>query len=613
MSEYLKLFKALPVKQRTNSFSTNYIEHGVLVEDSVVLAYGKSKIDEFVKQLVPTDSQINKTFHKSWKKVRDASIEQLVAEQLIHYFTTYGLESLGLYNEDTVYLPNEQLELEGTGGVTFYVLRGITPDEVAKSVQRIISSGMALSDDDLNSLVAVIKDQKLSPDPSTSNNREMAVRLYDMLNITPENPVEYLRLQVYHATESTLLIKSSDAIKAIKGAGIINNVFERYEKAHGLAGLASIFYRFKPLFLAFKNPLSASTVNSIRRLAVKHHKPMPEDYLASVTKNLRNGTLDIDKLRASLTKANVFRKVKLAQALRFYENKSASGVVYSVRNGKSFTTTMKPIGDATEATMAVMESMAENLKHLRGKQVYMDVGLVVPTSGKMFCGDIPFGSYFSTKDSLVVGVCWKDTPGQRVDLDLSMVSITGKTGWDGSYRNENFLFSGDITSAPNGATEAFLIRANAKDGTYLLNLNYYNGYGEDNEVPFTSFVTEENEYKRMDNNAMVSQDNMLFWAESTIDAKRKQKSIGVLKIKDGVKTFHVFESKMGNSISAYNDDKSANMISFYDKYLESLVDMRSLLKWVGAEIVSDPKEADIDLSMRSLTKDTLIELLTDEG
>lgn len=610
MNAYLNLFKAAPVLVRTNSFSTDYIEYGVLVEDSVVSKYTKEQIIGLVRHLVPTKSQMAKTFHKSWKKIRDASIEQLVAEQLIHYFTTYGLESLGFYSADTVYIPDEKLELDGTAGITFYVLRGITYDEITNGVHNIISSGIALSDSDLKDLVTVIEQQSLPVDPSVSNNKELSVRLYDMLKITPSDPVEYLRLQVYRATGSTLLIKSRDAIEAISNADV-GNVFSEYEKLYGLVKLASIFYRFKSLFLAFKNNHSASTVNRIRRLATKYHRPMPEDYLGSVTKHLRNGTLDIDKLRGSLTKANVFRKIKLSQALQFYGDTSASGVVYSIRNGKSFATTINPLNaDADEALLSVMESLADDLSHLCGKRVYMDAGLVAPTSGKMFYGNVPFGSYFSTDDSLVLGVSWNDVDTRRVDLDLSIISAFGKIGWDGRYRDADFLFSGDITAAPKGATEAHLVRDGAHDGVYLLNLNYYNAYDRDLKVPFTLFVTRESEFKKMKSNSMMLQDNMLFWADSVIDGKQKQKTIGVLKIDNGIKRFHAFEFKVGKSITAHNDNKSMNTIAFYNKYLDSLVSMKELLVWVGAVVVDNLDEADVDLSMKSLTKSDLIDLMT---
>jgi len=63
-------------------------------------------------------------------------------------------------------------------------------------------------------------------------------------------------------------------------------------------------------------------------------------------------------------------------------------------------------------------------------------------------------------------------------------------------------------------------------------------------------------------------------------------------------------------MSASNDEKSRNMISFYNVYLDSLLDMKTLMEWAGAELVDNTKEADIDLSLSSLTKDALIELMT---
>ena len=67
MNAYMRLFKALPVEKHTKSFSAEYISKGVLVEDSVIQTYG-NRVDMFVRNLVPSNSEINKTFHKSWKK-----------------------------------------------------------------------------------------------------------------------------------------------------------------------------------------------------------------------------------------------------------------------------------------------------------------------------------------------------------------------------------------------------------------------------------------------------------------------------------------------------------------------------------------------------------------
>jgi len=618
MIECLSLFKAAPVDKNSKTFSMDYINFGVLVEESVISKYSKRKVKEFVMDLVPANSELNKTFHKSWDKVKDSPIGILVAEQILHYMSTYGLAEMGLYNDSTVYIPNEELNLDDDGETTFYVLRGITVDEMLVRTNKILSTGVALNDNDLDSFIKIIKKYKLAIDPSLCRNREMAVRLYSILKITPEDPLEFLRLQVFIATGKSMLIKNKDTIEAISEE-VRGNVFKKFEKKYGLTGLASIFYRFKPLFLAFKNHKSASTVNQIRRLAVKHHKPMAEDCIASVTKNLRNGSFNLKKLKSSLSNANIFRKIKLAQALGFYNNKDAEGVVYSIRNGKSFTSVTTPV-DTSKAATATLNSIGDSLKHLKGKRVYIDSNLAAPTSGKMFLGDVPFGSSFSTNKSMVVGVCWKnEKTGRAIDLDLSIISLDGKVGWDGSYRDDNFLFSGDITSAPNGATEAFNIQSDAEDGTYLLNLNYYNAHDCDYDsgsdgaaVPFRMFVANHSEFVK-NKNSMVSQKRMLFWADSDIDAKCKQKAVGIIKIKDGVKTFYAFESKTGNRMTSSVGEQSRNMIDFYDKYLDSLLSIRSLLELSGAKVISDKnKDFDIDLSLHSLTKDKLINLLVGE-
>ena len=70
----------------------------------------------------------------------------------------------------------------------------------------------------------------------------------------------------------------------------------------------------------------------------------------------------------------------------------------------------------------------------------------------------------------------------RVDLDLSTMSASGKVGWDADYRRENTLFSGDLTSAPrpNGASELFYIKSGKTDDKLML-VNYFN-YQKDAEV-----------------------------------------------------------------------------------------------------------------------------------
>lgn len=115
--ELIRLFKAVEVtdKNKTREIPTEImaetIQRGFVFSPVVagnVSDHNLTKLIETIeKEVGLTPEKLNSSFHKSWEKIRDASDEQLLIEQLIHYFTTYGLENMGLYNKDTVYIPNE--------------------------------------------------------------------------------------------------------------------------------------------------------------------------------------------------------------------------------------------------------------------------------------------------------------------------------------------------------------------------------------------------------------------------------------------------------------------------------------------------------------------------
>src|SRR3990167_6777872 len=104
----------------------------------------------------------------------------------------------------------------------------------------------------------------------------------------------------------------------------------------GLANLAKVFYRYKPILLAFRtNTKLKRTINKIRRLAKTNHQPMPEDFLNSITAKLTIGILEPAELDKALENANIFRKIRLAYALKF-RTTDADSILYRVRNGKSY-------------------------------------------------------------------------------------------------------------------------------------------------------------------------------------------------------------------------------------------------------------------------------------
>ena len=65
---------------------------------------------------------------------------------------------------------------------------------------------------------------------------------------------------------------------------------EEYKKKYGLKNLAKIFFRFKPLFLAFKtNSGLKPIINKIRKLADIYHVPMKPDFLNDITAMIKKG------------------------------------------------------------------------------------------------------------------------------------------------------------------------------------------------------------------------------------------------------------------------------------------------------------------------------------
>ena len=145
MEATIRLFKSLPITEKKKGAATKTlleetIKRGFVFSPQVVYNYSEKELFELIKiiekEIGLTAEQINSSFHKSWKKIKEASIEQLVLEQLIHYFTTYGYEVLGVYSEETVYVPHEKLEIpELKEGITFTVIRGHTKDELKKKLE----------------------------------------------------------------------------------------------------------------------------------------------------------------------------------------------------------------------------------------------------------------------------------------------------------------------------------------------------------------------------------------------------------------------------------------------------------------------------------------------
>ena len=635
MEATIKLFRALPIERRVSKSVTKRlkaqhadvmektIKRGFVFTDDILTNY--TNYDELIalveKTVGLTAKQMNSSFHKSWKKVKDASIEQLVIEQIMHYFTTYGFEALGI-DSDFVYIPDEALSIPKVklDKIKLTVIKGYTKDELKEKLLSLLETGIALAEDTIQAVVEVAMYVGLS-DFDRVRNKEVKAALYDYSGLIPENPTEFLRYMIFKATSTTLLIKSPSLIASIKDSNNLNvtKLFEDYEKKYGLARLAEIFYRFKPLFLAFRtNARIKVLVNKIRRLAVKNHKPMPEDFLNTVTARIKHGeelaeeeTTGRDELELQLSRVNTFRKIRLAYALKF-RTKDAESILYRIRNGKGYATAFS-FDKQAEAEMVlgiVLDSIAKDVsKNVKGKKIYIPdtINYSLPATEKQFTGNLPSGSYVVLPNDMIAGVHWNNVNHHRIDLDLSLISLeTGKVGWDSWYRTEarDVMFSGDVTDARNGASELFFV-AKQKKKAFIMNINYFN-FDKELPVPFKILVAKgkTSSFKK---NYTVNPNDVVVTTNSVID--EKQKVLGLLVTSKTENRFYFAEINVGKSITSRETDYTKHSRQFLLDYYDNTIGLRDVLVKAGAEIVSEKADADIDLSLETLEKDSILGLL----
>ncbi len=639
MKATIKLFKAIPVETKrkaklTKELLQKTLSKGYIFAPEVVANYSTEEIDSFINvidnELGLSAEQMNSSFHKSWKKVKTASMRQLVMEQILHYITTYGFESLGIYDENSVYVPNEKLDIpELKENLNLVVIKGLKKDEIKEKVLTLVNSGIALKEETMKDIMEVITFVGISQNEiEVIKNKELKIQLYDKYDLVPKSPVEFLRYVLYKTTDETLLIKNQDTLDNINSCNSKTalNLFSSYKQAHGLENLSTIFYRFKPIFLAYRNLASSrdsnylkTMINKIRKLAVMNHKPMPKDLLNDVTGMIKNGEkINADDLIAALSNANVFRKIRLMYALKFRQNKS-DVIMYKVRNGKSYVKDFKftNVSKAKTVYDTVLNTLALDIeKNVKGKTIYIPdyIEYTLPATEKQFTGYFPTGTCVTVDKDMVFGVHWENQGRNRIDLDLSLINVSGKIGWDASYRNDggSILFSGDITDAPlpNGASELFYVQRQSKEA-HLMSVNYYN-YDEDVPVPCKIMIGKE-KVGNLRGNYMLNPNNVITSVPVVVD--KKQTILGMVITTTNQCRFYFNGSSMGNQISSSADEQTLKRLKYLTNYYRNTVYLNDLLLKAGATIVSETdgnKEdlyIDIDLSPEKLEKDTILNLL----
>ena len=588
----VKLFNAVLSCKNCNDYVIDH-ENGVVLDGYA--SWAKKIVSSYYKKERLNGNDLNKTFHKSWEKIVNSTRSKLALEQILHYLSTYGTG-----HEGPVYIPQEVLDVPVK--LKFKVVRGISKHEAIDKCLNVLRSGIALKEETIDELLEVLSylGYKFKGDEKISN-KEAIIKIIDRYSVVPNDPNEVLRYAVYKATDSTLLIKSEEAIDAIKRSKFNPN---KLFKQCGLHRMAEIFNRFKPLFLAFKRKCP-KTINKISKLSKTEHCPMVENPLNVATSRLiKTKKYNSDNWLVNATPFALFRALSACHV-------RANGIesfMYQIRNGKSWVGLQSQDVDmdvCEKNVKTILDFLREKYKGI-SRKIYIpeNIEYALPTSEKMFVGNIPTGTKFFG-DNLIAGIYWEDAWGAR-DLDLSCVGFSEKIGWNSSYKtdNDSLLYSGDLTSAQNGAVEYFRATKEIYEPYLLLN-NIYSG-----EVGCEYKIIIGNSHKKVSEKYMMDPNNLI--AETRTKTIQKQMVVGMFLPNhygsDNKGAFVTLNLGAGHSrVSGSSPITVWATKALFGKWSDPMT-LKNVIDHIGFDRVDTAEEADFDLSPDNLEKDTFVKL-----
>ena len=541
----------------------------------------------------------NRTLFESFATVTNMSRDEFYLTQILHYLTTYGT------NFTTPFVVGERtFTPEETKALKITIIRAESASRSLERINELFATTVAPKAQNIHYYRTLAPFTTIAPDAVKS--RELMMMICAERNIKPSDPEMLFRYLVYITTGETLIIKNQNLIIKIKGAMINPNnaKYITFLTEDEMKALASIFYRYKPLFLAFKTPSTASVINKIRRLAVKYHKPQS----ANTIKNFVN--LNSEEQAVIIARATNRELIKLYNALAVPSSTRA----FQIRNGKIWVREEGKVSislfDKICTASAIGIELHKRLKNYKGMTVYIPRGIsyAVPYSEKQFSGAIPWGTAINAIDeenAFTIGVHWINDPDESgCDLDLHAHTPTKHFGWNSDYISEDgeIIYSGDMTNAPapKGAAESFYI--NNVNEPVILTLNAFNAKSN---KQFQFFMTkgkddEMRERATFDSSKLISAPLSLAFAD------KSSLSLGIFNNK----TFYVYGGNVAEGAVPSRD---------YPKLIEALLNRMSnayrfdaFAKELGINIVHEVPTDNtpfLDLSPEALTVNTLLDFV----
>ena len=165
---------------------------------------GKNEIISYYAKEKLNGNELNKTFHKSGRKIKNTSRIDLFFEQITHYISTYGSDF-----QSEIYIPNEILNVPDMK-LVLKVIKAYSVEEMQEKCLALLRSGIALKEETIDDLLSILHTELEYDFTGKENirNKRSGYKIADLYDIYPENPVEFFRYVIYKTTNTTLLIKT---------------------------------------------------------------------------------------------------------------------------------------------------------------------------------------------------------------------------------------------------------------------------------------------------------------------------------------------------------------------------------------------------------------------
>lgn len=589
----LKLFGVVPERYNLESKYLIIPEYGVLVTPGA--SHDVKNILAHLKENGVGISEQNSAFYSNWKTVRDSSDLELILDQILHYFSTYGLESLEIdsVKNALVYVPNNVLHLNIP--VALKLVESQPELQIIKRCFSLLDSGMALTQETIESVIYVLQECGYQVTGEENiKNKEAEILFIEASGILPKESTKLFRYIFYKMSDKTMVINDKATIQLINSHGRRLPVLSQKD----MVTLSESFNRYRELWMAMKTAHSGNrhVVNQISKLSKKNHVPMPQNIL----NNLTSGDYSHADVSNAAKKAGTFQLVRAINALRLRQQK-LNGAVYRIRNGKLWTSLFGPSNNAKNIEFyeeILMHEIRERFsKVVAYAEPFVDYPIV--TSEKNFIGNVPDGTilrFNSTWDTFLVGIHWTSA---HTDLDLRANSRTGSIGWNASKRTSgrNLMYSGDMTRAPgpHGASE--WLYCSGLDTPYNIQINKFHSYDFSGKF---KLIFGQSKKSRIEMGYIIHPDEVIYSCGLQFPEDR-QLDLGIL-FPDGNNICFMFGmGTTGNGRVGGWNKYSGVQQEIADKKVQTALRLRDVIRFTNS-----PEEATIDLSLSSLTKDSFL-------